>query len=100
MTTNISKKNNAYKIRDEINPKGAWRNILLICLFALVAGLAYDYYLYTFVSREPLYVEVRDGEATAERLKVEKINSIITFFDGKIERNMSLKNKNLIDPGL
>jgi len=96
----IIKKSNKYEIPDVINPQKSWRNILFICLVVLIAGLAYDYYLYTFVSREPLYVEVPEEEMAIERLKVDKIKNIISFFDSKSEKSKNLKKTNLIDPAL
>lgn len=100
MTTNLFEKNTSYEIPDAINPRRSWKTILYICLIILISGLAYDYYVYKIVSREPLYVEVPGEEMMIERLKVEKIKSIISFFDGKTENSKNLKKTNLIDPAL
>jgi hypothetical protein len=100
MTKNLFKKNTSYEIPDSINPRKSWKAILYICFTILIIGFAYDYYIYKIVSREPLYVEVPGEEMKIERLKVEKINNIISFFNGKIEKSKNLKKTNLIDPAL
>ncbi len=100
MAIGFFKKNTLYEIPDTINPRRSWEAILYICFVILIAGFAYDYYIYGIVSHKSLYVEVSGEEMMIERLKVDKIKSIISFFDGKIENGKNLKKTNLIDPGL
>ncbi len=100
MNIDVTKKNSKYEIPDAINPRKSWRILLYVCLIISIVGFVFDYYLYTFVSREPLYVEVPGEEMKIERLKVEKIKNIIAFFDSKIEKSLKLKVGNLIDPSL
>lgn len=99
-TNNLFKNNTSYEIREAINPRKVWKSILYFSIIVLIAGLAYDYYMYRVVSRESLYVEVTGEELVIEKLEVNKIKSIISFFDTRVEKNASLKNKNLIDPAL
>lgn len=94
------KKGNSFEVPDFINPKKTWKNILYILFIIFFAGMVYDYLIYNFVNREPLYVEVPGEEMYIERLKIGKIESIKTFFDGKVKKTSELKKTKLIDPAL
>jgi len=98
--SDLFKKKKDFKVPKDISPKKSWASVLIFSAVILAIGLAYDFYVYKIVSREPLYVEVPGEEMIIERLKVGKINNIVSFFETKKENNINLKKSSLIDPAL
>jgi len=85
---------------NDIKPRRDWNVLLVILLIMFLGIMSFDAFLYYKNVGEDMYVSFDQKDIYVQKIKVENLNSVISYFENKITASASLKRTSLIDPSI